>query len=114
MPKKGKKGAPPPTQEELDVEKYRLTAELAVADAEDLRRLAGIGDRQNQVSGGNHAEIPMTGFTGVYKKGRRAGAGQGRCDLAANVSGFPHSSDDHAPGARQQGLAGVHKPLVKA
>ena len=35
-----KKKAAEPTPEELDVEKYRLTADLAVADAEDLRRQA--------------------------------------------------------------------------
>jgi hypothetical protein len=45
MPKK-KKGAPPPTQEELDVEKFRLTADLAVADAEELRRQSA---RQQQM-----------------------------------------------------------------
>ena len=42
---RAKKGAPPPTQEDLDVERYRLTADLAVADAEELRRVAA---RQQQ------------------------------------------------------------------
>lgn len=37
MGKKGKKGGAPPTQEELDVESYRLTAQVAMCDAEELR-----------------------------------------------------------------------------
>ena len=42
-----KKGAPPPTQEELDVERFRMTADLAVADAEEYRRI--VAQQQQQL-----------------------------------------------------------------
>ena len=44
---KGKKAAPPPP-EAIDVEKYRLTAELAVADSEAMRRLTAEQKRKMQ------------------------------------------------------------------
>jgi hypothetical protein len=43
-----KKKAAEPTPEELDVEKYRLTADLAVADAEQLRRQADLQHEELQ------------------------------------------------------------------
>lgn len=43
-----KKKAAEPTPEELDVEKYRLTADLAVADAEQLRRQAELQHEELQ------------------------------------------------------------------
>ena len=39
--------------------------------------VAGIGDGQHHVLLGNHANITVTGLSGVHGHGRRAGAGQG-------------------------------------
>ena len=50
-----KKGAPPPTQEELDIEQYRLTADLAVSDAEELRKLAAAQQQQLEAASSSQA-----------------------------------------------------------
>ena len=44
MPKKGKKGGAPPTQEELDVESYRIAAQVARCDAGTCALLANVSD----------------------------------------------------------------------
>ena len=54
MPKKGKGKAGPPTQEEIDVEKYRLYADSANADNARLRSLvSGQQVQLEQVNGVN-------------------------------------------------------------
>jgi len=43
------------------------------------------------------AEIAVAGFRGVDEKRRRAGGGEGRRDLAADVAGFAKPGDDQSP-----------------
>ena len=38
----------------------------------------------------------MAGFGGVHEERRRAGGGEGRGDLAADMAGFAEPGDDHA------------------
>ena len=51
-----------------------------------LRLLAGPGQRQDDVLGGDHAEIAVARLRGVNEKGGRAGRGKGRRDLAADMA----------------------------
>jgi hypothetical protein len=38
----------------------------------------------------------MAGLGGMNEKGGGAGAGQGRSDLAPDMTGLAHAADDHA------------------
>jgi hypothetical protein len=53
---------------------------------------------------GNHAQIAVSGFCRMDKKGRAAGAGQGGGNLAAYMAGFAHAGNDDAAGAGQNGI----------
>ena len=90
----------------------------AAADALDDRQngndfggLARIGNDQRDVLGGDHAEVAVPGLARMHKKRRRAGARQRGGDLAADVPGFPHADDHHAPAALQQQFAGARKSV---
>ena len=70
-------------------------------DAQDLVGLAGVGDGDHHVAGGDHAEVAVARFAGVHEERGRARRGQGGGDLAADVARLPHAGhDDAARGSR--------------
>ncbi len=60
------------------------------------------------------AHVPVAGFGRVHKECRGAGAGQGRGDLAADVTGLAHAHHYHASLAGKDQLAGEHEAFVDA
>ena len=56
----------------------------------------------------------MAGFGGVQEEGRRAGAREGRGDLAADVPGFAHAGDDDPSLAGEGEAAGGREAEVDA
>src|SRR3989338_4264139 len=48
------------------------------------------------------------------KIGGRSGAGQGRCDLARDMPGLAHATDDDAPFAAQDHIKRVQETLIEA
>ena len=52
---------------------------------QDFVALAGIGQRQQDVGVGDHAQVAVAGFTRMHVERRGAGGGQGRGDLARHV-----------------------------
>ena len=74
---------------------------------------AGAGDGDEQVGAGDHAEVAVTGFPGVDKEGRCAGAREGRRHLACDVAGLAHAGDDHPAAAVQAELAGLVEARVQ-
>ena len=79
---------------------------------QDFVGFAGIRQREHHVAVGDHAQIAVTGFARMHVKGRSAGGGEGRGDLARDVAGFAHADADHASLAGQQGAAdGAELPV---
>jgi len=68
-----------------------------------LRLLAGPRQRQDDVVGGDHAEVAVARFRGMDEKRRGAGRGERRRDLAADMAGLAEPGDDQpAPGIFDQ------------
>ncbi len=74
-------------------------------DREQLRGLARVGDREHDVALRDHAEVAVAGLGRVQEERRRAGAGERRGDLAADVARLAHPGDDHAAAAGEQHAA---------
>ena len=74
---------------------------------DDLGHRPGIGQGNDRVVGGDHAHIAVTGLAGVDEESGGAGAGQGRGNLARDVSRFAHARDDDPAAGLQQQLAGA-------
>ena len=68
-------------------------------DGGDLVALARVGDREDDVAGGHHAEIAVARFAGMDEERRRPRRGQRRRHLAADVAALAHSHHDDAPAA---------------
>ena len=68
-------------------------------DGGDLVALARVGDREDDVAGGHHAEIAVARFAGVDEERRRPRRGQRRRDLAADVAALAHAHHDDAAAA---------------
>ncbi len=68
-------------------------------DEEQLLRLAGIGQRQQQIVAGDHAQVAVAGLGRMHEVGRRAGARHGGGDLAGDMAGFADAADDQAAAA---------------
>ncbi len=66
-------------------------------DIGQLRRLAGIGEGDDRIALGDHAEIAMAGLGGVNEEGRGSCRGQGGGDLAGDEAALAHAGDDHPP-----------------
>lgn len=75
----------------------------------ELRGLAGIGDHQADVIGGDHPEVAVARLGGVDEHGGGAGGGEGGGDLAPDVAGLADAADDDAPGGAGEDL---HRPGV--
>jgi hypothetical protein len=67
-----------------------------------LAGVAGIGQRQDGIARCDHAEIAMAGFGGVNELRRRPGRGEGRRDLARDVSALAHAGDGDPPLGRRK------------
>ena len=80
---------------------------------EQLRRLAAVRQRDDDVVGLDDAEIAVDRLRGMQEEGGRAGARQGRGNLAADDSGFPHAGEDHPALAVAEELHRLVEPLVE-
>jgi hypothetical protein len=75
-------------------------------DVGQLRGLARVGQGQNRVVLGNHAEIAVAGFAGVDVEGRRSGRCQRGGNLPRDVTALAHAGH-HGPATRlRQSLDG--------
>ena len=77
---------------------------LALDGGQDHQHLvarARVGDGDDDVVGGDHAEIPVRGLRGMDEVGGGAGRGEGGGDLAPDMAGFAHAGDDD-PAARAE------------
>ena len=83
-------------------------------DQQDFVGLAGVRQRQYHVGGRDHAEVAVRGLARMHEERRRAGGGERGGDLVADVTGFAHAGDDHAPGAGEDDLAGARELRVHA
>ncbi len=61
-----------------------------------------VGERDQHVAPGDHAEVAMRRLAGMDEEGGEAGRGEGRGDLAGDMAGFAHAADDHAAAGRDQ------------
>src|SRR5690606_3283264 len=68
-------------------------------DGDQFLGRAGIGDRQQDVLAGQHAQVAVDGLGRVHEEGRRAGGCQRGGDLAGDVAGLADAGDDDAAGA---------------
>ncbi len=80
-------------------------------DVAQLGRLAGPGQRDDDVFGRDHAEIAMTGLAWMDEHGRRAGGGQRGGDLAADQPALPHTGDDRATLGRVDRVDGLYERM---
>jgi hypothetical protein len=72
----------------------------------------GIGNGNQGIVGGDHAEVAVRRFGRMHEQRRRAGRGQRGGDLAADVAGFADAGHDDAPLAVQQQGDGLHHAVV--
>ena len=63
-----------------------------------------VGDRQHDVVLGHHAEVAVAGLGRMDEERRRAGRGERRRDLAADVAALAHAHDDDPAAAGEHRL----------
>ena len=73
---------------------------------QDFLAFAGVGDGEDGVVGGNHAEVAVARFGGVDEESGRAGAGKRRRDFFADVAGFAEAGNDDVAARGEQQVAG--------
>lgn len=83
-------------------------------DQIQLFRAAGVGDKQHHIATVEHAEIAVQGFRRVDEKGRSAGAGEGRRQLFADMTGFPDTGDYQFALAVDDGLRRADEVIAQA
>ena len=79
-------------------------------------RLTARAQRQNDVTVRHHSEIAVQGVERIEHDCGRTGAGKGRGDFAADVSGFPHPEHDNFSArfnCRLQQLDGVAETFAE-
>ena len=67
--------------------------------AEKLFGLAAVGEGEDDVAGGEHAEVAVNGLGGVEEVGGRAGGAERGGDLAGDDAALADAGDDDASGA---------------
>jgi hypothetical protein len=72
-----------------------------------LVRLARVGQGQDDVGVGDHAQVAVAGLARVDVERRGAGGSQGGGDLARHVAGLAHAGGDHPAAAGQDQAAGL-------
>ena len=75
---------------------------------------AGVGDEHHHVVGADHAEIAVQRLGRVHEERRRAGAGQRRGDLLADMAGFADAGNHRFATAVEQQFAGANEVVVQA
>ena len=75
--------------DEPDAEAPRIVDQVL-----ELRGLARPRQRHDQVVGRDHAEVAVARLARMHEIGGRAGRGEGRRDLAADVARLAHAGDD--------------------
>ena len=83
-------------------------------DVGDLGRFAGIGDDDDHIALGHHAQIAVAGLGRVNELRGRAGAGEGRGDLASDMARFAHAGHDHPAARGQNGFDRPVKAVAQA
>ena len=78
-------------------------------EAEEFFGLAAVGEGDEDVMGGEHAEVAVDGFGGMEEVRRGAGGTEGGGDLAGDDAGFAHTGEEN--GARVGGQDAVHGAL---
>ena len=73
----------------------------------------GVRYRDDDIVGGDHAQIAMRGLGSMHEVGRRAGAGQRRGQLAADVAGFADAGDNDPPVSVENQLDRAMKTIVQ-
>ncbi len=79
-----------------------------------LDGLARIGQHQQRIVAGDHAEIAMARFGRMDEMGRRSGRGERGRDLARDMTGFAHAADDDAPADQKDGVDRLGEFSVEA
>ncbi len=90
---------------------------LALDQRHDHRQFVGfaaVGQRQQHVAAGDHAEVAVGRLGGMDKVRRCAGTGKGGGDLAGDVAGLAHAGDDHSAATGQQDFDCTQKSGVDA
>ena len=72
------------------------------SDRHQLGRFAGIGNRDEHVLRGNHAEVAVGRLGRMHEQGRGAGRGQRRGNLACDMAGLADTRHDHPSLATEQ------------
>ena len=67
--------------------------------AEQFVGFARVGDGQDEVVVGDHAQIAVKGVEGIDKEAGSPGRGEGGSDFCANMSAFTHARHDNFAGA---------------
>ena len=78
-------------------------------DGVEFFAFAAVADRHDDVLGGDHAQIAMTGFCGMDEHGWRACGGECGCDFAADMPAFAHACNNNAASALEDALDGLHE-----
>ena len=66
-------------------------------DADEFLGLAARAQGEDDITIGDHSQVAVQRVERIEHHRGRAGAGEGRCDLAADVPGFAHPDDDNFP-----------------
>ena len=77
--------------DQADAEAARIVDQVL-----ELDRLARPGQRHDDVVRRDHAEVAVARLARMHEIGGRAGRGEGRGDLAADMAGLAHAGDDQA------------------
>ncbi|MNT31792.1 hypothetical protein D3C72_1676420 [compost metagenome] len=82
-------------------------------DGQQFLARARIGDGDEHVVAGDHAQVAVDGLGGMHEEGGRAGGGQRRGDLAGDVSRFSDAAHDHAAAAGEQQVHDLGEGVVQ-
>ena len=92
----------------------RADALQRLQDARQFFGLAAIRHGDDHIVGLDDPKVAVHGFGGMQEERRRAGAREGRGDLAADDAGLAHAGDDDAAAAVADEHDGAGEPLVEA
>jgi hypothetical protein len=83
-------------------------------EIQDFLSFAAVGDREQGVTASEHPQVAVERFGGVKEKGRRASAGEGGGNFAADQARFAHARDDDAAFAGEEKIDGAVEGRVEA
>ncbi len=75
--------------------------------------LPRVGNGNDHVLLGNHAQVAVQGFGSVHEKSGSAGRGQGSRDLARYVAGLAYAGHHHTALTVHEQFGGFYKTLVQ-